>query len=79
MDKISPITYENIKKAVAAALADNRSLPLSATNEYGNNVIVSSGGGDGGHFYRLDTLQDNGWIRVNEYYEDGTITEIYER
>ena len=23
--------------------------------------------------------QENGWVRITEYYEDGTVTETYER
>ena len=25
------------------------------------------------------TYQDNGWTRINEYYPDGTTTEMYEK
>ena len=27
---------------------------------------------------RYKTYQNNGWIRINEYYEDGTTTETFE-
>ena len=28
---------------------------------------------------RVITFQKNGWIRINDYYEDGTTVEYYER
>lgn len=35
---------------------------------------------DGGNnFIRETVLQDNGWIRVMDYYEDGTVCESYEK
>ena len=32
-----------------------------------------------GDVVRVDTFQDNGWIRVNLYHEDGTVEEMYKK
>lgn len=45
----------------------------------GNVVIVDRGKDEAGRFYRLTTAQSNGWLKVNHYYEDGTVTETYKR
>ena len=64
------MNYSEIKELVGEQM-----LPLSATADSGEDVIIE--GGD--NCYRLTTLQNNGWLRINEFYEDGTITETYER
>jgi hypothetical protein len=64
------MTYSEIDRLVAG-----RRLPLSAETDTGEWVIIE--GGD--DYYQLTTVQNNGWCRINEFYEDGTITETYER
>jgi len=60
-------------------LTSGRTLPLSATNADGENVIIEEGREEGVHYYRLETIQKNNWSRINHYYEDGTSTETYEK
>lgn len=59
-------------------LFNNSDLPALGTID-GDAVIVSKGKDEAGNFYRTETAQKNGWLRINQYYEDGTITETYER
>lgn len=57
-----------------------KTLPCTAINQDGDDVIISEGlTADNIRYYRTDTLQSNDWDRVTCYYEDGTITETYER
>ena len=44
-------------------------------NEDGEKVIVSIDEESA----EIKTLQDNGWIRINIYYPDGTEEELYTR
>ena len=68
------MTYWDIKNIVKG-----RRPPLVCENECLENVIIEEGEDEGRHFYRLTASQGNGWLKVNYYYEDGTITETYER
>ena len=58
-----------------------RDLPVTAQTETGETVIVEvNGRDDDGHWiWRISTLQENGWIRVNNYYYDGTVDEMFEK
>lgn len=77
---ISILDHAHIAIAVSEFLREHKTtLPISGTNDSGETVIISAGSSDGEEFYRLDTYQHNGWIRVNNYYEDGTVDETYER
>lgn len=74
------MTYKEIKRLVEEAEAEGKSLPLSGENENGESVIIEAGETEDGHrYFALSTIQDNDWVRVNEYYDDETITETYER
>ena len=70
------MTYESIKNHIAESRGE---LPLSAKNENGELVIIEERISDGIPFYRLTTVQNNNWCRINCYYADGTINETYER
>ena len=48
---------------------------LAGKNEHGENIIVSIND----NFAVVTTLQNNGWLRSNTYYPDGTETEEYEK
>ena len=49
-------------------------------NENGEYVSVHTYTNEEGETVKqYRTYQNNGWIRINEYYPDGTITETYER
>ena len=56
-----------------------KTLPLMAENESGERVIVEKGHNGDLEYYQLSTFQSNDWIRINCYYEDGSIDETYER
>lgn len=67
--------YTDLDTSLRKAEEAGYTTPFSATNSSKENVIVQRYQG----YIRLDTYQNNGWIRVNEYYPDGTITETFER
>ena len=54
-------------------------LPLTATNEDGEEVIIEAYKDDDGTVWKISTLQSNGWTRINHYHKDGTIEELYSR
>ena len=56
-------------------------LPLLATNEDGEEVIVEAYGTDenGDIIWQLTTMQKNNWLRINVYYKDGTVEALYEK
>lgn len=68
------MTYEELKE-----LVKGKDCPLMGENEDGEVVIVSEGRDDEGHYYETKTAQNNGWVRVNTYYETGATTETFER
>lgn len=47
---------------------------LMGTNEYGENTLIEIAS----DCIKITTLQDNGWMRDNYYYPDGTVEEVYE-
>ena len=54
-------------------------LPLTAKTELGEDVIVEAWRDDDGKLvWKISTLQKNRWYRVNVYYDDGTVEELYE-
>ena len=48
---------------------------FASENENGENVIIQVFK----DYLQVKTCQDNGWLRINCYYKDGTITEDYEK
>lgn len=62
-------TYEKLLKA------HGKISGLVGKNEDGERVIVSIND----NFAVVTTLQNNGWLRSNTYYPDGTATETFER
>lgn len=68
------MTYKDVD-----ALVDGQILPISAKNSMGELVIIERGKDDCGQFYAITTVQRNDWCRINTFYEDGTITETYEK
>lgn len=69
------VCYKEIHKIVMNAEAKGKSLPLNGKNENGEMVIVEGNAS----CYRLTTVQKNDWLRINEYYPDGTTTETFEK
>ena len=60
-------------------LTEGKEFPLAYTNESGESVIVEQGSCEVGHYFKLTTAQDNGWIRENYYYETGESEEFYKK
>lgn len=71
------MTYEELKTLCQGFSNDD--FPLVGKNEHGQNVTVKKGTCEGETFYSTETTQDNGWHRINTYWEDGTYEEEYER
>lgn len=67
--------FEEIEQTVIGI----NSFPCTGTDKDGNEVIIEAGSDDNGRFYRLTTVQTNDWLRINTYYQDGTITETYKK
>ena len=60
-------------------LTTGKTLPLTGENEEKERVIIEKGHNGNLEYYQLSTFQNNDWIRINRYYEDGSIDETYER
>lgn len=52
--------------------------PVAGLNENGERVIIDRYDGDESYF-KVTTYQNNDWIRINYFYKDGSVDEIYER
>lgn len=49
-------------------------------NEKGEYVVIKTyTNEDGEEVKQCKIYQDNGWVRIEEYYPDGTMTETYEK
>lgn len=70
----TPITYKNLER-----FCQDSTLPATAVNDKGENVIISTEPCTEGKCYRLDTYQNNNWIRINRYYQNGDVDETYDR
>lgn len=74
------MTYDSIKKRTQRYKDDGHTLPAVSENWDGEKTILTEGiSEDGNHFFRIRTMQHNGWIAVNTYYEDGSTEETYEK
>ena len=68
------MNYNELRKLISG-----KNLPISATNENGENVIIEEGSDNElGHFYRTENAQHNNWVRINYYYENGDTEELYD-
>lgn len=68
-------TYKGLDEALKRAEQKGYISPFCAENIEGENIVIQRYP----DCIQLMTFQHNDWIRVNEYYPDGTITETYER
>lgn len=75
------MNYRDIKAKLTEKGYGVHDLPLVGKNEDGQTIIVSvvKDIEDGSDAFKVETAQDNGWMRVNIYYKDGTVEELYER
>ena len=53
--------------------------PLGGTNDNNEPIIISKGEMDGEKFFKTMTAQHNNWLRINYYFEDGRIEELFEK
>lgn len=52
--------------------------PVAGLNDSGERVVIDRYDGDESYF-KVTTYQNNDWIRINYFYKDGSVDEIYER
>jgi hypothetical protein len=70
----TPISYKTLEQ-----FCEGSNLPATATNDKGENVVITTEPFESSKCYRLDTYQENGWIRSNHYYPNGDTDECYDR
>lgn len=68
------MTYQKLEE-----MTKEKTLPLMAENESKERVIIEKLHNGDMKYYQLSTFQNNDWVRINRYYEDGSIDETYER
>ena len=56
-------------------MADQFDMPLVGENEDGEMVMTEVTS----EFVKMSTYQSNGWIRINYFYPDGIVEEMYDR
>ena len=66
--------YEVIRDRV-----QGKTLPIGGIVGSGERIIIEHGQDEVGKFYRVITLQDNDWLRINTYYACGDATETYRK
>ena len=67
-------TFEQLKQETRSY-----SFPLYGENEDDEAQVIEVGADrEMGQFFRVTTYQSNDWVRVNIYYEDGTVEETFE-
>lgn len=53
---------------------------MAAKTEFGENMIVDARYDDDGEVvWKISTMQDNDWLRINRYDKNGTVEEAYEK
>ena len=66
----------NTFQKITAKITD---FPVGGINDDGEDVIIERGRNEHGEYVRTEALQDNNWVRINYYYENGDMEEMYER
>ena len=66
------MTFEKLKSGNYSAICEN---------ENGEPVCIyhHPATEETEEYFRTETYQNNGWIRDNYYYEDGTVEELYRK
>lgn len=64
------MTYDELKWFTNGA-----NFPAAAVNADGENVIIERGT----DFFKVTTVQHNGWTRINYIWEDDTREETFKR
>lgn len=62
-----------------AKLTNGKQLPLVAHSSTGELVVIERGKDEAGEFFKTVTSQENGWLRINTYYADGSAEETYRK
>lgn len=70
--------YEKLWDLVTSYKSQGKTLPCTAVNEDGEDVIISEGMNEGMHYFHLQTMQHNGHVRLNDYYSNGTSEEYFD-
>ena len=60
-------------------LVQGKELPWMGQNEDGEFVIIEESAYEHGLCFKVTTVQNNDWLRINHYYEDGTVEETYKK
>lgn len=60
-------------------LSEGLTFPLYSKNGTGENVIIERGHNGQQGFFKQITGQDNGWIQILYFYEDGSTDETYSK
>lgn len=60
-------------------LTKEKALPITAENDDRERIIIEKCNNGDLNYYQLSTFQNNDWIRINRYYEDGSYDETYEK
>ena len=68
------MTYEELQK-----LVEGRDLPCNGTKDEGETVIIEHEKNKGDPRLHLTTVQNNGWLRHNYIYKDGTREELFDK
>jgi len=71
------MTFEILEELTKGYSAED--FPIVGGNFYLEKKLFFKGESDGIRFFRVETFQHNGWCRINVYWEDGTIEEMYEK
>ena len=54
-------------------------MPVGGVVNSGEHIIIEQGHDESEAFYRVTTLQNNDWLRINTYYACGDSNETYEK
>lgn len=66
------MTYTSLKELIG------NNPPTMARNQDNESVFITQGYTEGLHWYKTETAQDNGRLRSNIYYADGTTEELFD-
>lgn len=67
--------YDMLQLTQMIDMADRFDMPLVGENGDGEMVMTEATS----EFVKITTYQHNGWVRVNYFYTDGTVDELYEK
>ena len=73
--EFDPNNIDSIYNIIQKFGGDN--ITYHGEDEYGNIVFITPSQID--NSITVETLQTNGWFRINTYYLNGTVTETFEK